>query len=138
MKKANIDGLVPGYTYFLIRNEDDKIVGMINIRSPLNEELKRSGGNIGYGIRPTERGKGYNKINLYLGLEKCLELGLDEVLLDAAVENPASWRTMEALGGERISEYEDGKHGKCYKYTINVSSSLDKYKDTYENKKSVR
>ena len=30
----------------------------------LNDELKRSGGHIGYSIRPTERRKGYNKYNL--------------------------------------------------------------------------
>ena len=44
---------------------------MINIRLALNESLKKYGGNIGYCIRPVERGKGYNKINLYLGLKIC-------------------------------------------------------------------
>lgn len=62
---------VPARTYFLIRSNDNKIVGMINIRLALNEHLKKFGGNIGYCIRPTERGKGYNKINLYLGLKVC-------------------------------------------------------------------
>ena len=39
---------------------------MINIRLMLNENLKKIGGHIGYSIRPTERQKGYNKVNLYL------------------------------------------------------------------------
>ena len=30
----------------------------------LNEAMLRFGGHIGYGIRPSERRKGYNKINL--------------------------------------------------------------------------
>lgn len=64
---------VPARTYFLIRCSDNKIIGMINIRLSLNEKLKKYGGHIGYSIRPTERGKGYNKINLYLGLKDCQE-----------------------------------------------------------------
>ena len=68
---------VPARTFFLVRVNDHKIIGMINIRLALNERLKQFGGNIGYSIRPTERGKGYNKINLYLGLKFC------EQVLDA-------------------------------------------------------
>ena len=64
---------VPSRTFFLIRESDNKIVGMINIRLVLNERLEKFGGHIGYGIRPSERGKGYNKINLYLGLKICNE-----------------------------------------------------------------
>ena len=62
---------VPAETYFLVRENDNKIVGMINIRLTLNENLKKFGGHIGYSIRPTERKKGYNKLNLYLGLLCC-------------------------------------------------------------------
>ena len=55
-------------TFLLIRENDNRIIGTINIRWNLTEAMKKFGGNIGYGIRPTERRKGYNKINLYLGL----------------------------------------------------------------------
>lgn len=44
---------VPALTYFLVRESDNKIVGMLNIRLTLNNKLKNSGGHIGYGIRPT-------------------------------------------------------------------------------------
>ena len=49
---------VPNITFFLVRENDNKIVGMINIRLTLNSSLKESGGHIGYGIRPSERRKG--------------------------------------------------------------------------------
>ncbi len=39
---------VPAETFFLIRENDNRIIGMINIRLVLNERLKKSSGNIGY------------------------------------------------------------------------------------------
>ena len=117
---------VPARTFFLVRESDRRIVGMINIRLALNERLRQYGGHIGYSVRPTERGKGYNKINLYLGLKVCAEHGIDRVFLDAALDNPASWRTMEALGGTRVREYFDGEHDHCVvvDYVIDVQKAL--------------
>lgn len=126
---------VPAKTYFLVREADEKIVGMINIRLSLNEKLKKSGGHIGYSIRPTERRRGYNKINLYLGLKVCQECGIDEVLMDADKDNPASWRTMEAMGGKLIREYLDSENSNSMikKYRINVSKALKLNKNRYEH-----
>lgn len=123
---------VPARTYFLVRQNDNKIIGMINIRLTLNKRLREFGGHIGYGIRPTERGKGYNKINLYLGLKVCDEYGIENVLLDADLDNPASWKTMEALGGIRVRKYKDSiTNNDIVDYNIDVKGSLDKYKETY-------
>lgn len=124
---------VPARAYFLVRKSDNRIVGMINIRTALNEKLSKIGGHIGYSIRPTERGKGYNKINLYLGLKVCDKYGIDKVFMDANLDNPASWKTMEALGGVRVKEYynEDEK-AIIVNYNIDVKKALAEYKDTYE------
>ena len=120
---------VPARTYFLVRTSDRRIVGMINIRLALNEKLRKYGGNIGYSIRPTERGNGYNKINLYLGLKVCNRYGIDSVLLDADLENPASWKTMEALGGTRTREYYDDVYAHCtvVDYVIDVKKALEEH-----------
>ena len=125
---------VPSRTYFLIRENDDKIIGMINIRLTLNKKLSKFGGHIGYGIRPTERGNGYNKINLYLGLKVCNKFGIDKVFMDADLDNPASWRTMEALGGVRVNEYFDSENENCVvvDYNIDVNNSLKTYSEIYE------
>ena len=80
-------------TFLLIRKNDNKIIGTINVRWNLTEEMKQFGGNIGYGIRPTERRKGYNKINLYLGLIEAKKIGLDKVMLDCDAENLGSSKT---------------------------------------------
>lgn len=117
---------VPSRTYFLVRESDGRIVGMSNIRLALNEKLRKYGGHIGFSIRPTERGKGYNKINLYLALKVCDRHGIGSVFLDADLENPASWRTMEALGGQRIRAYWDGLYAHCtvVDYRIDVKKAL--------------
>ena len=120
---------VPARTYFLIRESDRRIVGMINVRLALNGKLRRFGGHIGYSIRPTERGKGYNRINLYLGLKVCARYGIETAFLDADLDNPASWRTMEALGGERIRTYYDGEFAHCMvvDYRIDVKKALQEH-----------
>lgn len=122
---------VPARTYFLVRENDNKVVGMINIRLALNEKLSKYGGHIGYSIRPTERGKGYNKINLYLALQVCDKYGIDKVLLDANLNNPASWKTMEALGGTRIREYYDDIDSHCVvvDYNIDVKKALKEHRE---------
>ena len=131
---AFINEKVPARTYFLIRCSDNKIIGMINIRLSLNEKLKKYGGHIGYSIRPTERGKGYNKINLYLGLKVCQENGIDKVLMDADKCNPASWKTMEALGGINVREFFDDENAHCIvkDYEINVNESINNNAAIYE------
>lgn len=125
---------VPAETYYLV-NEQDKIIGMINIRLCLNERLMKCGGHIGYGIRPSERNKGYNKINLYLALLRCQQLGIQEVILDCDSINLASSRTMEALGGVRIDEYySEQKQCLVWRYIINVDESINNHKEIYEPK----
>ena len=116
---------VPARTYFLVREDDDKLVGMANIRLGLNEKLKEHGGNIGYTVRPSERGQGYAKIILYLTLREADKYGLTQVLLDANINNPASWRTMEALGGKRTRQVTDERTDvTTVYYQIDVKQAL--------------
>ena len=120
-------------TFLLIRENDNRIVGTINVRWNLTEAMKRFGGNIGYGIRPTERRKGYNKINLYLGMQEAQKLGLDRVMLDCDVNNLGSDRTLKALGGvlER-TEVDPEDNILTNVYWFDVDNCLEKYKETYE------
>lgn len=124
---------VPTRTYFLVRISDDRIVGMINIRLVLNKRLCDYGGNIGYSIRPTERRKGYNKVNLYLALKVCQEYGIKEVLMDCDKDNLGSAKTIQSLGGILIREYFYEKDGCIVQaYKIDVEKSLDENKELYE------
>ena len=124
---------VPAETFFLVRESDGRIVGMVNIRLALNDDLRKSGGNVGYAIRPTERRKGYNKINLYLALQCLKKHGIKEALLDCDIKNTASERTMLALGGQCIEDFYDEEE-KCNarKYLIDIDKALEKYSHKYE------
>ena len=84
------EGLVPSSTYLGVREKDNYIVGMIDIRHYLNEYLTQVGGNIGYSVRKTERNKGYAKQMLKLALEKCKELKMKKVLITCDEDNIAS------------------------------------------------
>lgn len=121
-------------TFLLIRKSDNRIIGSINVRWNLTEEMKQFGGNIGYGIRPTERRKGYNKINLYLGLIEAQKLGLDKVMLDCDVNNLGSAKTMQALGGVLERTEVDPYDGLLTSvYWFNVDETIEKYKDIFKD-----
>lgn len=89
------DERVPANTYFLIRESDKKIIGMMNLRHILNDFLLEQGGHIGYAIRPTERKKGYGTFMLKLGLERCKELNIKRVLLTCDKINLPSARVIQ-------------------------------------------
>ena len=95
---------IPNTLYFLMN--DKKVVGAIDIRHELTEELKFDGGNIGYSIRPSERNKWYATIGLKLALEKCKELGMKKVLLTRRQNNVWSAKAIILNGGIRDSSYE--------------------------------
>jgi len=100
---------VPDSTYWLI-NENRKVIGAVNIRHRLNDKLVNSGGHIGYGIRPSERRKGYATKLLSLSLEKAKELGIQKVLVVCDEGNKGSEKTIMTNSGVRDMDFieEDG------------------------------
>ena len=132
-------GRCQGKTFLLIRESDNKIVGTINVRWNLSEEMLQFGGHIGYGIIPTERRKGYNKINLYLGMIEAKKVGLEKVMLDCDVNNLGSDKTLKALGGKLERTEIDPSDGILTNvYWFDVNETLEKYKDIYEPYISIK
>lgn len=109
-------GYVPSTTYLGIRESDNKIIGIIDIRHHINHPiLGLWGGHIGYSIRPSERRKGYAKELLRLDLMKCKEIGLKEVMITCHSSNLASEKTILANGGVFEKEIDvDGDKIKRY------------------------
>ncbi len=80
--------------------QDDRILGAIQVRHHIDHpNLKVVGGHIGYGIRPSERRKGYAKEMLRLALSEARKIELKEVLITCDDDNIGSYKTIEANGG---------------------------------------
>ena len=117
-------GFVMASLYFLMDGE--RILGAIDIRHSLNEYLIGVGGHLGYGVRPSERRKGYASIMLSLALPIAKELGLKKILITCNKGNRASEKTILKNGGILENEIEDG-----YKIVMRywISEDLSSIKD---------
>lgn len=80
--------MVPSNTYWLY--VDDYPVGVAKLRHYLTDQLREEGGNVGYAVRPGERGKGYGTILLKMVLEEAKKLHIDKVLITVRNYNTAS------------------------------------------------
>lgn len=105
------EGFVENSTFWLV-NEHNKILGAIDIRHKLNDFLRFRGGHIGYGIRPSERKKGYASLMLSLALKECRNLGLLNVLITCSKSNFGSAKTIINNGG--ILDSEDIDNGVIF------------------------
>ncbi len=112
-------GLVPASTYLAIRQDDQRLIGMIDIRHVLNDYLLQFGGHIGYCVRQSERKKGYAKTMLALALEKCRDRNMERVLITCDKENIPSAKTVICNGGVLENEVLDGE-GITQRYWISL------------------
>lgn len=121
MDIANVpDSKVPALTYFYVREEDDRIVGMVNIRLALNDFLRNECGHIGYSIRPTERRKHYATQMLKDALKVCDRIGIKEVLVSCEKDNIASAGVIKNCGGVLLRElYSETFKEDIHMYVIN-------------------
>jgi len=105
--------------------DNDRLIGGFNLRHVIKGNLINHGGNIGYLIRPSERGKGYGTKMLHHALEKADELGLEKVLVSCRVENISSMKVIENNGGNYENDYFEEETGKTFKrYWIDVKKEL--------------
>lgn len=111
---------LPDSTFLCVREADNKVVGMVNIRHQLNDLLLQWGGHIGYSIHPDERGKGYAKQQLRLALKECRGLGLHRVLLSCDETNVPSRRTIEGCGGVYEDTRPDTQGNPTRRYWIDI------------------
>lgn len=103
---------VPDTQYISVRRSDNKLIGMLDIRKELNEDLLNFYGNIGYSIRHSERRKGYATMQLKLAKEICRNMGMKKILISCYKENLASAKIILRSGGVLENEVVDQRNGK--------------------------
>jgi predicted acetyltransferase len=111
---------VPATTYFTVRKIDNKIVGSIQLRHELNDDLRKRGGHIGYGICPSEWKKGYGTKQLSFVLEKAKELLIPRVMISCDKNNLGSAKVAINNGGKLEWEGHDEVDGYIQIYWITI------------------
>ena len=84
-------------TFFAV-DENERIVGIIDLRHTLNDFLKDFG-NSGYSVRPSERRKGVATAMIGLALEECKKLGIERALMVCDKDNIGSAKSIINNGG---------------------------------------
>jgi predicted acetyltransferase len=115
-------GFVAHSTWWLVRDRTE-VVGVANIRHALNDGLRREGGNIGYGIRPSARRQGLGIAILQQSLQRTAELGMPRVLVTCAKANIGSANSILRNGGILESEeYMPARGEVVQRYWIETRS----------------
>ncbi|GGL09939.1 GNAT family N-acetyltransferase [Mangrovihabitans endophyticus] len=96
--------------------EDGEVLGGIGLRHHLDDEV----GHVGYGVRPSARGRGLATWALAEVRAEARAVGLDRLLAVCFADNIASMRTIERNGGvlEGVRETE---HGRVRRYWLTTS-----------------
>ena len=85
-------------SYFVI-DENDRLIGATSLRHYLTYEGFQAWGHIGYGVRPSERLKGYATSMLKMMLEQAKQYRIYKVLIGVHEGNIGSWKVVEKCGG---------------------------------------
>jgi predicted acetyltransferase len=116
------------YYLYLVFDDNDKLIGLLNIRFDLTDELRERYGDIGYGVRPSERRKGYATVMLKYALNVCRENDMKYAILGCYENNYGSNKTIQNNKGVFYkNNYEERKLSdewtiklKCNYYKIEL------------------
>ncbi len=121
--KHRIDGYVPNQTLWIV--DDERVVGIFDLRLQLNEKLMNRGGNLAYQVAPSFRGK-RTVFHAYPLLCEYIKLhyGFDRILITCDERNILSYKVILSLfknfGGEKLPPVKISDTETQIRYWINV------------------
>lgn len=117
--EALTGGWVPSTTRFLV--EEGRILGVFNLRHALNDHLRRTGGHVGYAVRPSARGQGFGTRLLEGAKREARLMGIDRLLVTCDESNAASRRVIEKSGGRlRDAIAREGTRARTLRFWIDL------------------
>lgn len=120
-EKANVDKQYASQSSYFVVDENDRLIGGASIRHYLTVDGYNYGGHIGYGVRPSERKKGYGTEILKLALEEAKRLKIYKVLLVCLETNMGSNKVIQKCGGILESQVKDSDDSIINRYWIDIS-----------------
>ena len=112
---------VPATLYFTLDEDRNIVVGAVDMRHYLNDNLLAYGGHLGDSVLPSERRKGIATAQIGLALKKYKEMGVDKVLITCESWNIGSAKSIMNNGG--ILENEVEVNSKIYqRYWVEQAS----------------
>lgn len=138
MAVVSKDGWGRSNLYLVCYN--DCLVGLLNVRYEMSEELQKIYGNIGYGVRPSARQMGFATEMLRYALKECEVNGLKYAIVGCVEENIASQKTMVRNGGQLIHRgvgYQKDAVNLYYKFTLQKPTPEPELWDLYTRDKKV-
>jgi RimJ/RimL family protein N-acetyltransferase len=99
-------------TYWWI-TEHDAVLGGIALRHP-SHPLVRRAGHLGYGVRPSARGRGLASWAVARVVEQAGIFGMGQVVAVCEVDNEASAKTLERLGGVLEETSQESAVLRCW------------------------
>ena len=115
-----------GRSLLYLAFDEERLIGLLSIRYELPAKLTDIYGDIGYGVRPSERNKGYATEMLRYALAVCKEKGKDKVVIGCYKDNIPSSTVIKRCGGILLNENDNYKSGKLSQYfLVNTGGSDD-------------
>lgn len=117
-RNADVGNAEWGRSLLYLCFDASRLIGLLSIRYELSAEMSGIYGDIGYGVRPSERRKGYATAMLGHALSVCREKGMRQVVLGCYRDNLASAATIRKNGGVLFAENDHYAQGRISQYFL--------------------
>ena len=98
-ERGNLDKKFSSTTSYFVTDENGRLIGAASLRHYLTVDGYNTWGHIGYGVRPSERRKGYATRILKMVLAEAKEKKIQRALLGCHSSNIGSAKVIENCGG---------------------------------------